>query len=224
MSPIPDPSATTPTADINATTIPAHVNFAQRAVRSTDMDWRVWERALVMLWSIALLCGLTWAVGLMCGLKSTPARAAGPVPVYVGGDLNGRWAGQPMGYLDPAKVCGSKGCDLTLDIVRCGDYWCGIRVEKSNECGGVALNLTPPKVVDPKVTPIVLNGKLELAEGTQPYVIEAVLGALLDGEPTQLTMVGDTGPELMMMRRSFPFRTVMARTGEAVCKLDKPAA
>ena len=177
-----------------------------------------------MLWSIMLLCGLSWALGLLSWpLGSTSARAAGPVPAYIGGDLNGRWQGQPMGYLDPAKVCGAKGCELTLDIVRCAGKWCGIRVEKADACGGVALTLTPHHVTDPKVTPIVLDGKLELADGTQPYVIEAVLRPGADGALTQLTMVGDTGPELMLMRRSFPFRAVMARTGDAVCKMDKPA-
>lgn len=176
-----------------------------------------------MLWSVALLCGLCWALGLMSwSLGSNSARAAGPVPAYWGGDLNGRWKGQPMGYLDPAKVCGAKGCDLTLDIVRCGEKWCGIKLEKADACGGVALTLTPHQEKDPAVTPV-LDGKLELADGTQPYVIEAVLRPGADGKMTQLTMVGDTGPELMIMRRSFPFRAVMARIGDAVCKMDKPA-
>lgn len=176
-----------------------------------------------MLWSVALLCGVCWALGLM-SWRMTPnsARAAGPVPAFIGGDIGGRWAGQPMGYLDPAKVCGVKGCELTLDIVRCADKWCGIRVETSNACGGVALSLTPHAVTDPEVTPV-FDGKLELADGTQPYVIEAVLRAGTDGARTQLTMVGDTGPELMLMRRSFPFRAVMARIGDAECKMDQPA-
>jgi hypothetical protein len=203
--------------------VPPIDSFAQRAVRG-DVNWRIWERALVMLWSVALLCGLSWALGLLSwSLEPTSARAAGPVPAYVGGDLAGRWKGQPMGYLDPAKVCGAKGCELTLDIVRCADKWCGIRVEAADKCGSVALSLTPHNVTDPKVRPDVLDGKLELADGTQPYVIEAVLRPDNTGAMTQLTMVGDTGPELMVMRRSFPFRAVMARTGDSVCKLDKPA-
>ncbi len=222
MSPDPEPSATTPTAtsSINDTTLIDP--FAQRAVRG-DVDWRIWERALVMLWSVALLCGLSWALGLLSfSMHLSPARAAGPVPAFVGGDISGRWQGQPMGYLDPAKVCGEKGCSLTLDIVRCNEKWCGIRVEAADKCGGVALSLTPHHVTDPKVTPV-FDGKLELADGTQPYVIEAVLRPDNSGAMTQLTMVGDTGPELMVMRRSFPFRAVMARTGDAVCKMDKPA-
>ena len=148
--------------------------FAQRAVRG-DVDWRIWERALVILWTIALICGVSWAAGLLSGsFGPGEARAAGPVPAFIGGDIGGRWTGQPMGYLDPAKVCGAKGCELTLDIVRCGDNWCGIRLEKADACGGVALNLKPHHVTDPKVTPV-FDGTLQLADGTHPYVIEAVL-------------------------------------------------
>ncbi len=221
MSPNPEPSATTPTPVSNANASAPIDNFAQRAVRG-EVDWRIWERALVMLWSVALLCGLCWAIGLLSwSMGPNAARAAGPVPAYIGGDIGGRWTGQPMGFLDPAKVCGGKDCELVLDIVRCGDKWCGIRVEKAGVCGGTALLLTPHNVTDPKVTPV-FDGSLELADGTQPYTIEASLRPDPTGALTQLTMVGDTGPELMMMRRSFPFRTVMARIGDAVCKTDKP--
>jgi len=223
MSPEPDASATKATEVINAIPNAKIDTFAQRAVRVGNVDWRIWETALVMLWSVALICGLSWAFGLLSGdpLPGS-ARAAGPVPAYIGGDLSGRWKGQPMGYLDPAKVCGAKGCELTLDIVRCGETWCGLRVETADKCSGVALNLKPHQVTDPKVTPV-FDGTLELADGTQPYVIEAVLRPDNSGALNQLTMVGDTGPELMMMRRSFPFRAVMARQGDAVCKMDKPA-
>ena len=222
MSPEPDPSATIPTPINNTSPNVEIANFAQRAVRG-DVDWRIWERALVMLWSVALLCGLCWALGMMSwSFAPSSARAAGPVPAYIGGDIGGRWKGQPMGYLDPAKVCGTKGCDLTLDIVRCGDNWCGIKLEDGDTCGAVALNLTPHHVTDPAVTPV-FDGRLELIKGSASYVIEAVLRVGKDGEKSQLSMVGDTGSELRMMRRSFPFHAVLARIGETVCKIDKPA-
>ena len=175
-----------------------------------------------MLWSVALLCGLCWALGLMSwAVKPTPARAAGPVPAFIGGDLSGRWQGQPMGYLDPAKVCGAKGCDLTLDIVRCADTWCGIKVEDKAKCGSVALKLSVRDDTSVRERPV-FRGKLELIDGSQPYVVEVVLRPGVDATAPELSMVGDTGPEFMIMRRSFPFHAVLARTGDPVCKMDKP--
>jgi hypothetical protein len=134
-------------------------------------------------------------------------------------DIGGRWSGTPRIMSADKSRCGPEGCTLTLDIVACADGWCGIDVTKEKTCGGKALQLSPMKEER-----LGFTGKLTLAEGTQAYVVETVLRESERGQPPQLHFVGDTGPELMMFRRSFPFQAQLARTGDAVCKLDKPVS
>ena len=71
----------------------------------------------------------------------------------------------------------------------------------------------------------VFMGKVELAKGSAPYVVEAWYNpagqtAGEGSDQAHLNMVGDTG-EMLMMRRSFPFQAELARTGDAQCTLDK---
>ncbi len=134
-------------------------------------------------------------------------------------DIGGRWSGKPRILSADASRCGPEGCTLTLDIVACAEGWCGIDVTKDQTCGGKALQLTPMK--DERLG---FTGKLTLADGTQAYVVETVLREGENGQPPRLNFVGDTGPELMIFRRSFPFSAQLARTGDAVCKLDKPVS
>lgn len=64
------------------------------------------------------------------------------------------------------------------------------------------------------------KGKLDLAEGSAPYTVEAWYRSEKDGK-ANLHFLGDTGPELLLMRRSFPFEADLARTGAATCTLEK---
>ncbi len=71
---------------------------------------------------------------------------------------------------------------------------------------------------------MLFTGKLELARGTEPYVIEAYVQPAQGDHPMQLSMTGDTGGEFRVFRRSFPFHATLARTGDATCKLEKPVS
>lgn len=146
-------------------------------------------------------------------------------------DLAGRWTGRHHSYsmrAPAAETCGGKSCTLTLDIVACDAGWCGIMVpgeaHGDKPCGAVALRVT----TSPKdKTHSTFTGKIELAKGSAPFVIEAWYrppgSTAGEGhDQAHLNMVGDTGGgEMLMMRRSFPFSAELARTGDAQCTLDK---
>ena len=68
------------------------------------------------------------------------------------------------------------------------------------------------------------DGKLSLAKGSDAYVVEAHHRPAHGGESSILTLVGDTGPELMLFRRSFPFNATLTRVADAVCKAEKPVS
>ena len=133
--------------------------------------------------------------------------------------LAGRWSGRYYGYgrHESRADCAETGCTLTYDIVACNDGWCGIAVKDDKTCGPVGVRLTTDEA---KKGASAFKGKLELAKGSAPYTVEAWYRAE-EGGATSLHFLGDTGPELLLMRRSFPFEANLARTGEANCTLDK---
>lgn len=132
-------------------------------------------------------------------------------------DVAGRWTGQAHALAADRKRCGPKGCQITLDIVPCGKDYCGIEVAQNEACGAVALNLAAGSAYEGAVD---LAGKMTLAAGSTPYVVQAVLSRQADGAP-MLSFVGDTGSELMLFRRSFPFHMLMTRSGSATCTMEK---
>lgn len=143
-------------------------------------------------------------------------------------DLSGRWSGAPFGYgvaIAPKDDCGKKPCNVTYDIVACDTGWCGIQVTDGATCGPIAMRLADTQKPN---QPPSFEGKLELAKGSAPFVIRAWLDSRLpiaDGgegaRPTRLSMIGDTGSELLMLRRSYPLHANLNRIGEAVCTLEK---
>ena len=148
-----------------------------------------------------------------------PANAA---PIV----LAGRWTGPRYGFSMRApsgQDCGGKRCELTYDIVACGDSWCGIAVTEETPCGAIGLRMTSDVKRNHRNA---FTGQLELAKGSAPYTIEAWYAppsAEAGARPEQprLSLVGDTGGELLMMRRSFPFQAELARVGDAQCTLEK---
>lgn len=112
--------------------------------------------------------------------------------------------------------CDGKPCTLTLDLVRCRDGWCGVEVTGvERRCGATALTLDGG--ASGGINPF--KGKLELARGTEPYVVEAYLvPASGDDARPELQILGDTGGKFRMFRRSFPFSATLARAGEAACR------
>jgi hypothetical protein len=132
--------------------------------------------------------------------------------------LAGRWSGRYYGYgrQGSRTDCADTGCTLTYDIVACRDGWCGIAVKDDKTCGSVGVRLSADAA---KEGSDAFKGKLELAKGSAPYTVEAWYRA--EEGASNLHFLGDTGPELLLMRRSFPFEADLARTGDATCTLDK---
>lgn len=166
----------------------------------------------------------------VCGLSAAGVAVAGDKvaaqPVETAAlaqpSLAGRWSGKPYAVKNDAARCGPDGCKLVLDIVACGSGWCGIEVDQTNACGAQSLQLKTH--ADPK-REAAFEGKLSLGKETQTYVVEAWLMEKDDGQPPRLQFIGDTGPELMMFRRSFPFHATLARIGDPTCKAsEKPVS
>jgi uncharacterized low-complexity protein len=136
-------------------------------------------------------------------------------------DIMGRWQGPNYRMAALAPDCGEGKCNLTLDIVRCGEGWCGIEVGQKDACGGTALKLDAG---EPANGSTIFKGRLELAHGTEPYVVQAYLVPASGGSSEGLEIEGDTGGEFRAFRRSFPFNAHLVRAGEAVCKSEKPVS
>jgi hypothetical protein len=147
--------------------------------------------------------------------EATTAVALAQPPIV----LAGRWSGRYYGYgrHESRTDCADTGCTLTYDIVACKDGWCGIAVKDDKTCGPVGVRLTADEA---KEGGSAFKGKLELAKGSAPYTVEAWYRSE-EGGASNLHFLGDTGPELLLMRRSFPFEADLARTGDATCTLDK---
>ena len=152
-------------------------------------------------------------LGSICVLATAALLAAGAgaagsslKPIQIAG----RWTGDT--YLEKS------GGPLTLDIVACGDAWCGIKVEAGDKCGGTALKVEYVEPLpDNQSDSLQFNGSLELAPGTEPYVVQAWMTPPQDNAGLSLQLTGDTGGEYRAYRRSFPFEAQMVRTQDAIC-------
>jgi hypothetical protein len=171
---------------------------------------------------VAQFCVLAAAVFATVGPAAADEKAGEAQPSVSsgglsGGDLSGRWEGPSYFDTKERENCAGAGgsCLLRLDVVACGDGWCGIELGKEDRCGATALRLDKGKTEPGRAS---FEGKLELAKGTEPYVVRAFLGSgTPDGKPS-LEIIGDTGGEFRMFRRSFPFQTTLVRSGEPHCK------
>ena len=137
-------------------------------------------------------------------------------PLFAGitaANIAGRWQGP--------SYASKAGGPLTLDIVACGTGWCGIKVEAGDTCGGTAMKLDAGVAVDDSDY-IQFKGTLQLAAGTEPYVVQTSIFLPVPddppGAPLKMQITGDTGGEFRAYRRSFPFEAQMARIKDAVCE------
>ena len=152
-----------------------------------------------MLSGICVLVAAAFASGAIANDVKTPEVKTA--------DIAGRWQGQSWRQ--------EKGGELTLDIIACGDGWCGIRVMANDTCGGTALKLNAGSIEGETV---LFTGTLELAKGTEPYVIQTYMMPPSDSAPATLQITGDTGGEFRIYRRTFPFEASLTRLSDAVCK------
>ena len=155
----------------------------------------------------------------LCVLAAAaPAHAALDAP-----DIGGRWQGENFRMASLSPGCEAGACTMTLDIVRCGETWCGIEVTNANTCGMTALTFR--SLGEAKRSGVSFEGELLLAAATEPYVISGFVETPLEGKgPAQLHMTGDTGGEFRIWRRSFPFHATLARVGDAVCSGERPVS
>lgn len=125
-------------------------------------------------------------------------------------NLAGRWQGESYAVDEMSR--------LTLDIVSCGQGWCGIMVGADQSCGETALKLDAGGGDGGSV---VFKGTLALAPDTEPYVIQSYLADPTGDAPVKLHIVGDTGGTFRIFRRSFPYEAQLVRTSDAVCKSEQ---
>ena len=165
-------------------------------------------------------CVMGLSIGVAYGASgAAPAAVAAPA-VLKAEDFAGRWSGSYHGFGEMRTRCNGGSCKITLDIAPCGTSWCGVMVKEDGACGGVAMKA---ELGDAKETWMQFNGNLELDPKAAGYVIQATLWVDDEGK-RGVEIIGDTGKELMFMRRSFPFSARLARSGDAVCTSEKPTS
>lgn len=120
--------------------------------------------------------------------------------------IAGRWQGPTW--------AGEGAQPLTLDIVACGQGWCGIRVAANDSCGGTAMKVNAGTVDENNAQ---FEGTLELASGTEAYTIHATIFPPEPNEHLAMQITGDTGGQYRAYRRSFPFEAQLARIKDATC-------
>ncbi len=144
--------------------------------------------------------------GMLALVALVPIAAGAAEPELKPTEIAGRWTG--ASYWEKGHG------NLTLDIVACGDGWCGIQVGVEDKCGATALKIGGGSVDEGTAR---FEGTLELAPGTEPYTVHVAVFAREVGKPLGLQVTGDTGGEFRAFRRSFPFEAALFRTQDAVC-------
>lgn len=193
--------------------------MSQNDKRNDDDGDGVREIARVSLLASGLsvaACVMGLSIGAAYGASTAESTAATPTPaaaVLKAEDFSGRWSGNYYGFGDLRSRCQGGACKITLDIAPCGTSWCGVMVKDGGDCGGVAMKV---ELGEFKETWMQFNGSLELDPKAAGYVIQATLWSDDEGK-RGVEIIGDTGKELMFMRRSFPFSARLARSGDAVC-------
>jgi hypothetical protein len=105
--------------------------------------------------------------------------------------------------------------NLTLDISRYGEGWCGVEV-KDSQCLKTALRMAANKAQEDAAA--FFNGRLALADQSTPYKLSATL--FLREGAIRLQLLGNPGDKLELWRRSYPLNELMARSGSSQCKPD----
>lgn len=146
---------------------------------------------------LSIICVLAAAAPLTADAIAADLKVA---------DIAGRWQGNSWSE--------ESGNTLTLDIVACGNGWCGIRVAANDMCAGTALKVGAGIVEENNAQ---FEGTLELAPGTEPYTVHATIFPPEEGKPLAMQITGDTGGQFRAYRRSFPFEAQIARIKDAVC-------
>jgi hypothetical protein len=141
-------------------------------------------------------------IGTLCVARVAMAEPAPLTPA----DFGGRWV--------------SKEASLTLDISRCGKGWCGVVVANSS-CGHTALRVaeSPEDAIYQTGKNRELVGRLQLAANTEAYGVRAML-TRDDGGAMTLFIAGHTGGAFSAFRRTYDYKELLVRDGDAACSPD----
>ena len=171
--------------------------------------------ASVMLASVMAAGIIASSFGGSAAAETSDEATSAPAEAV---SLAGRWSGKRHGYgRSEAEADCSSGCALTYDFVACKEGWCGIAVKNDKTCGAIGVRLAANNAVTSGGG--TYKGQIVLSKDTAPYSVEAWYAR--DEGTAKLHFLGDTGPELRIMRRSFPFEAELARTGDATCTLEQ---
>jgi len=129
-------------------------------------------------------------------------------------DLEGRWVTSN----GPEAKDACPGCGLVLDLVPCGNGWCGIRVKSDKTCDRTVLHLDAGSSTAFGLT---FAGRYVPSERARPYIVKARLyersGPGAPGH-TGLSVHGSTDGDFL--RRNYPLQMLLTRTGDAVCRAE----
>ena len=163
--------------------------------------------------SISIFC-VAAAAAAPFATMSARAETAPPTA-----DISGRWQGDRH-ELARARACLDGDCrKLTLDVSRCGSGWCGVEVASNGSCGATALKIDAGEAEGTDGARY--KGELTLAQGAEPYTVQASLWHADTNGNLFLDITGDTGGEFRLFRRTFPFHTSLVRTGAPLCLPEK---
>ena len=111
--------------------------------------------------------------------------------------------------------------DLVLDIGRCAQGYCGQLVTPDDRCDRtiltVAVETTPLQPLE-----LAFAGNFAPPKGIRPHYkvrvsVTTAPGSAAGSAPAHMVIIGDeVDPD--PMRRTFPYRAVLARVGEAICR------
>lgn len=160
--------------------------------------------------------GVTIALG--CGANAAAPGVAGAADTIKAEHIAGRWTGNHYSYAAARAKCDGKPCELTIDVTPCGTSWCGVLVKADGGCGASAMKV---EASDGKEAYLHFTGRLALDAKAADYAVQATLWKKEGTGEAHLDFIGDTGPELMFYRRSFPFQAHLVRSGEPVCTHEK---
>ncbi|MCP3473860.1 hypothetical protein NLM33_26445 [Bradyrhizobium sp. CCGUVB1N3] len=192
--------------------------------RERDTNGSFWK-ACTMVLTVEFLTHLRHVILGGGGQRDRPMvprwAAAIALPFVVANAASVCFAGKAHAESDlSALVLGGRWVDempgdkFVLDISSCGEGWCGVNVVEG-VCGATVLRVKQSKEGPEFVS---LSGKLELAPRAQPYFVQARI--FRTNDVPRLQILGDSGADFSVMRRSYPFVSNMARSGDALCRPD----
>jgi hypothetical protein len=107
-----------------------------------------------------------------------------------------------------------QGDQMTLDIRRCGERYCGRLVKAGSQCDRTVLSVELKTASAERGLEFV--GQLDLPAHPDVHRALVMVDDPVRGSGAAMTIFGDV-IDVSLIRRTFPFRAYLARSGEAIC-------